>query len=273
MAGASLTGVMGVPSERPNVFVRRCSTLGTFSRSERQRRVGFDGFPHVTRQNAMTDRTFPTRIETDRLVFERLSHETVDLFELYAFVSTEDWQGEATEPMPWFRFRTLDDVASFVDYAEDQWAERASARYLLRTTAGAGDHHDETEASGGELVGTTAFVPEWEKRYAGSDVVLSKQYWGRGIGPERGDVFVELAFDRYDLDAYCTSCAAGNEPSRRMLEKLVDRYGGRYEGRLRNFGAPRPDGEVTDQHRYSITRSEYREATTGTDGRIRDLVW
>lgn len=221
----------------------------------------------------MTNHIFPTRIETDRLVFERLTHETVDPFEFYEFVSSEDWRGDATETMPWFRFETLDDVAGFIDHAEDQWTDRESARYLLRTKAGAGEQTDGTSAPPGELVGTTAFIPEWEKRYAGSDVVLSKQYWGRGYGPERGAVLIELTFDQYDLDAYCTSCAAANDSSRRMIEKLIDRYGGQYEGLLRQFGSPRPNGEVTDQHRYSITHSEYEAATTETDSRIIDLDW
>lgn len=112
----------------------------------------------------MTDHLFPTRIETDRLVFQQLSHETVDPFGFYEFVSTEDWQGDATETMPWFRFETLDDVAGFIDHAENQWSARESARYLLRTKAGAGDQPDGTGGPTPELVGTTAF--SWPHSWA-----------------------------------------------------------------------------------------------------------
>jgi RimJ/RimL family protein N-acetyltransferase len=199
-------------------------------------------------------RLFPRRIETDRLVLERLSHDGVDCFELYEFVSREDWRGAATEHMPWFRLDRIDQVAAFVDGAEQQWVDRERARYLLRSPGADGD-----------IVGMAAFDPEWEASRAGSDVVLAEEYWGRGYGGERASVFVELAFERYDLDAYVTDCAVDNEPSRRMLSKVVERYGGQHEGVVRHHSSPRPDGTVTDQHRFSILREEYEAATEGTE--------
>lgn len=203
---------------------------------------------------------FPERIETDRLVFERISHETVDPFELYEFVTRDDWRGDATEHMPWFRFRRLDHVADFIDKAEQQWADRDTARYLLRSK-------DERE-----LVGVTSYGPEWDARRAGSGIVLAKRYWGREYGVERASAFVELTFERYDLDAYYTTCADGNDPSRRMIEKYVEKYGGRHEGLLRQHSA-RPDGAVTDQHRFTVLRSEYEDATEGTDTLDFDASW
>lgn len=203
---------------------------------------------------------FPERIETDRLVFERISHETVDPFELYEFVTRDDWRGDATEHMPWFRFRRLDHVADFIDKAEQQWADRDTARYLLRSK-------DERE-----LVGVTSYGPEWDARRAGSGIVLAKRYWGREYGVERASAFVELTFERYDLDAYYTTCADGNDPSRRMIEKYVEKYGGRHEGLLRQHSR-RPNGEVTDQHRFTILRSEYEDATTGMEPMDFDVDW
>lgn len=210
----------------------------------------------------MTPDLFPERIETDRLLFQRLCHDAVDPFEFYEFVSRDAWRGAATEHMPWFRLRRLDQVRAFVDAAEQQWADGESARYLLRS-------REDDDA----IAGTAAYGPEWEKRYGGSDVVLAEPYWGRGYGPERASVFVELTFERYDLDAYVTSCAADNDRSRRMIEKVVDRYGGRHEGLLRQFGAAHPDGTVTDQHRFSISREEYEEATDGVDVLEFEMEW
>ncbi|MFB6268071.1 MAG: GNAT family N-acetyltransferase [Halodesulfurarchaeum sp.] len=214
----------------------------------------------------MTHRLFPERIETERLRFDRLSHETIDPFELYAFVSREDWRGEALDAMPWFRFQTVEEVAGFIDHAESEWAERSSARYLLR------ERESDVEREG-EIVGTTAFIPDWETRMATADVVLAEEFWGREYGLERASVFVELTFGTYDLEAYCTSCATDNEPSRRMLEKLVEAYGGRYEGRLRQFGAPRPSGEVTDQYRFSIVKEEYERAVRAGAGVDFHVEW
>jgi ribosomal-protein-alanine N-acetyltransferase len=197
----------------------------------------------------MSHGLFPQRIETDRLLFERVCHDTVDPFEFYEFTMRDDWQEGATEHMPWFRFQRLDQVADFIDKAEQAWTERDVARYLLRSK--------EEDAA---IIGTTGFGPEWDTRRAGSGIVLAQRYWGREYGLERASVFIELAFERYDLDAYYTTCAAHNEPSRRMIEKYVEKYGGQHEGLLRQHSS-RPDGEVTDQHRFTILREEYEEST------------
>lgn len=203
---------------------------------------------------------FPKRIETDRLVFERFDHDNVDPFEFYEFVTRDEWQSAATEHMPWFRLQRLDQVIDFVDDAEQQWADCETARYLLRA--------GETD----EIVGTTAYDPEWQTRRAGSDIVLSREHWGNEYGLERASVFVEMTFETYDLDAYYSTCAAANRPSRRMIEKYIEKYGGRHEGLLRQH-SPRPDGGVTDQHRFTILRSEYGAAMTDTETMQFDVEW
>lgn len=203
---------------------------------------------------------FPKRIETDRLVFERFDHDNVDPFEFYEFVTRDEWRDQATEHMPWFRFRRLDEVAEFVDHAEREWEDGDTARYLLRLR--------ETD----DVVGITAYGPEWETRRAGSGIVLSPEYWGNEYGLERASVFVEMTFETYDLDAYYTTCADENEPSRRMIQKYTEMYGGRHEGLLRQHSS-RPSGEVTDQHRFTILRSEYEDATTDVETMQFDAEW
>jgi len=203
---------------------------------------------------------FPDRIGTDRLVFERIGPDHTDVFELYEFVDRDAWR-EATEHMPWFRFERIDQVKRFVEDAGAAWRDGETARYLLRAPT-----------ADGALVGTTALDPEWAKRRAGSGIVLSTEYWGREYGLERASAFIELTFETYDLDAFSTTCAADNEPSRRMIEKYVDRYGGRHEGLCRQH-SPRPDGSVTDQHRFSITRAEYEAATADRPVLAFDVEW
>lgn len=209
----------------------------------------------------MPEHLFPRQIETDRLRFERLSTDTIDPFDLYAFLSREDWQEAAGDHMPWFQFDRIDQVWSFIEDAETEWADRETARYVLR----AADQD-------GAIVGLTAFGPEWDTRRAGSGIVLAKSYWGREYGLERASAFIELTFEQYDLDAFYTTCAAGNEPSRRMIEKYIDRYGGRHEGLLRQH-SPRPDGSVTDQHRFTITREEYEDSTADRETMAFELTW
>lgn len=209
----------------------------------------------------MAHSIFPERIETDRLVFERLAPGDVDLFELYDLVSREGWQEKATEHMPWFRFETVEDVANFVESAHEQWTDHDTARYLLRSAEEDGD-----------IVGTTAFGPEWDTRRAGSGIVLAPEYWGREYGLERASVFIELTFEQYDLDAFYTTCAADNESSRRMIEKYVEKYGGRHEGLLRQHSG-RPSGAVTDQHRFTILPEEYEGATAGMETLDFEMAW
>jgi RimJ/RimL family protein N-acetyltransferase len=152
---------------------------------------------------------FSRRIETDRLVIERASRETLDPFEFYEFVTRDDWRGDATEHIPWFRFDRLDQVADFLDHCDDQWADRERAQYVLRSKEEEEEENEEEkekEKEDGEIVGLTAYVPEWETRRAWSGIALAKHYWGREYGLERVSAFVELTFERYDLDAYYTTC-------------------------------------------------------------------
>ncbi|WP_224270619.1 GNAT family N-acetyltransferase [Haloprofundus salinisoli] len=195
---------------------------------------------------------FPERFETDRLAFERVSHDDTDLFALYDLAQSETWQSQVTEHMPWFRFEQLDQVAQFVDDAERQRKERTFARYAV--------YPKEGEADAGDLAGLTTFRPQWKLQSGSSSVILAEPFWGRGYGTERAEKMVELTFERFDLDCYYTTAAAGNDRSRRMISRYIESFGGTYEGLLRNFKS-RPTGEVTDQHRYTITREEYEAAT------------
>ena len=190
----------------------------------------------------MTD-LFPTRIETDRLRFRPLDE--TDTRRLWSVFDTQGWRERATTQMPWFRLATIEELRSFQAGAADQWADGDTARYTL--------------FADGEPIGVTGFGPEWDAGRAGSGVVLHPDAWGAGYGTERARVFVELTFDRYGLDTYYATCAATNDRSRRMIEGYVTDYGGRHEGVIRNHSG-RPDGSVTDQHRFSITRREYETA-------------
>lgn len=198
----------------------------------------------------MTHNLFPERIETHRLIFERISHENVNPFEFYEFVCRDDWQAAASEHMPWYLFERVDQVTKFIDQAEQEWADRDSARYLLQAK--------DEEA---DLIGLTDHSFEWDAKRAKSGIVLAKQYWGREYALERASALIELTFEQYDLEAYYTTCAADNDNSRRLIEKYIEKYGGCYEGLLRQY-SPRPNGNVTDQHRFSIVNREYENATS-----------
>jgi RimJ/RimL family protein N-acetyltransferase len=202
----------------------------------------------------MSHGLFPERIETDRLLLDRLSFDTVEPLELYELSRTDGWATATDEHMPWFGFDRPDQVCDFIEECEDDWADREGAAYAVRPTG------DEPRA--GDLAGFRTFDPEWRRDRAGSDVVLAEPFWGRGYGTESGTAMVRLTFDRFCLGAFLTKCAAGNDRSRRMIERYVVDLGGQCDGLLRHEN-PRPNGRMTDQYRFSLLREEYEAATAG----------
>lgn len=193
---------------------------------------------------------FPNRFDTERLTFERVSPEHTDAFEVHDLTTTDRWN-RVTAWMPWYDFDRLDRVRTYLALQAERWDEGEKASYTIRPKAG--------EPRAGDLVGFTTLEPEWDTRRAGSDVVLDPDVWGNGYAYERAVEMVRLTFDRLRIDAFYTTCAAGNDRSRRMIERYVNHFGGRHEGLLRQHSS-RPDGEVTAQHRFTITCAEYEAA-------------
>jgi len=74
---------------------------------------------------------------------------------------------------------------------------------------------------------------------------------------EGGAAPMEVAFDRLDLKLVAVTHHAGNEKSRRAIEKYVEAHGGQHEGLLRNYHAD-PDGPA-DAHRSTVTREQWAQ--------------
>nr|WP_259371248.1 GNAT family protein [Natranaeroarchaeum aerophilus] len=85
---------------------------------------------------------------------------------------------------------------------------------------------------------------------------MRKPFWGRGYSGERAAAMIELAFDRLGLDLVAVPVQDGNERSRAAVERYVDELGGQYDGVVRN-ATRRPDGEIIDHHRYTVTAEQY----------------
>jgi RimJ/RimL family protein N-acetyltransferase len=192
---------------------------------------------------------FPETIETDRLRIERLCHDTVDLPEYYRICSAAEAIDEVTEYLSWDPHESIRETREFVDMVEQQWESGESAAYLIRPRP--------SESQAGEIAGGTGISFDWARGTGTLGVWLRKPFWGRGYSGERAAAFVELAFDRLDLDTVAVEHHDGNEKSRRAVEKYVERFGGTYEGTLRNRAVK--SGDVHDRHRYTITREQYRE--------------
>lgn len=197
---------------------------------------------------------FPERIETDRLILERLCHETLDVFEFYDICSDADGpeaMDEVTRYMPWEPHQTLLESKEYIDGVEERWEEGEAAGYVVRPRDG--------EPGAGEYAGNAALHIDWDRRTGSLGTWLRKRFWGRGYSGERAGALMELAFERLDLELVSVSHHADNDQSRRAIEKYVEAHGGRCEGLLRNW-LPHGD-EVSDEYRYTISQAEYRDAT------------
>lgn len=193
---------------------------------------------------------FPDRIETERLRLERISRDTVDLFDLHELYSRG---GDAEETFEYWDSSPHETVKETYDYlreAERLWDDAEGAKYVIRSK--------EEEDEAGVIAGTTGLYPDWEKRSANLGILLDKRFWGRGYSGERADAVLPVAFDRLGLEIVAVSHIDGNENSQRAIEKYVERYGGQYDGLLRNW-LPLAD-TVADVHRYTISREAYFEA-------------
>ncbi|WP_254863063.1 GNAT family N-acetyltransferase [Halovivax gelatinilyticus] len=190
---------------------------------------------------------FPDHIETARLDLERISHDSVDVFELHELYSNGDDTEEMFEYWDSSPHETVKETYDYVDEAERLWDELAGVKYLIRPKDG--------EDGAGVIAGTTRMYPNWKKRSAKLGILLGKRFWGRGYSGERADAMLSVAFDRLDLELVVAVYIDGNEKSRRAINRYVERYGGQYEGLLRNWLPV--DETVVDAHRYSISREEY----------------
>lgn len=193
---------------------------------------------------------FPVELRSDRLRYERVHPDDTDPLDVYEIAGRHaDRIEETTEYLTWDPHRTPKESQEFVDHAGKQFDDGEAAHYALYPT---GD-----EAGAGELAGTAGLSVAWDRQLATFGVWLRPRFWGRGYSGERAARFLELAFDRLDLEYVAVEHDTRNENSRRAIENYVERFGGRREGTIRN-GCATQDGTPRDVVRYSISQAEWR---------------
>ena len=193
---------------------------------------------------------FPEKLESDRLRFERLSRESTDLHELYEVLGANPDADDVFEYLDSDPHRTVRETFEKRENAGDSASGGEWVQYAIRPKP--------PEDGAGEIAGIAGLYPKWDRRFATLGITLDKRFWGRGYSPERAVVFLELAFERLDLELVAVKYIDGNEKSRRAIEKYVDRFNGQYEGLFRNLLAV--NGDVFDCHRYSIHRAQYERS-------------
>lgn len=192
---------------------------------------------------------FPTEMESERLRYERLHPEDFDPFELYEHVREgAPAIDEITEYVSWEPYSTPKQAFEWVETCGTEFENGEDATYVVRPKEG---------ARAGELAGLAGVGVEWEHERATLGTWLRKPFWGQGYSGERAGRFLELVFDRLDLEIVRVTHDPDNDNSRRAIERYVERFGGRNEGRVRNDIVI--DGEPRDSVCYSISRSEWEE--------------
>lgn len=191
---------------------------------------------------------FPDRIETNRLVLTPV-HEA-DPIEYYEICAHDDGIEEVTEYMPWTPHDTPKESQEFLESRREAWEEEHSADYVIQPK--------ESEPGGGQIAGTGALGIDWDRRIGTLGAWLRKPYWGRGYSGERAAALMAVGFDHLALDLIEVTHQAGNEKSRRAIEKYIDAHGGRHEGLLRSYEpADLTTGGAVDARRYTVTAEEF----------------
>lgn len=206
---------------------------------------------------------FPEELETERLRLLQFCRETVSPRDLYAAAGRpSDTIEEETALLTWDPHPHVERSRWVLETNEENWENGDRATYAIVPKATESDGRDDYPQAGdcgGAFAGFTGLDFSWDRRSVEFGTWLRKPFWGNGYLGERAPVLFELAFERLDLELVEAVHVHGNERARRGIEKYLDEYGGRHEGRLRNRLAP--DGEPRDAHRYTISREEYRQAT------------
>ncbi|APW96882.1 GNAT family N-acetyltransferase [Halobiforma lacisalsi AJ5] len=191
---------------------------------------------------------FPTELESDRLRYERLHPDDIDPFELYEHVRAgAPHIDEITEHVTWEPYDHPQEALEWIETCGENFEDSDAATYVIRPKEG---------DRAGELAGLAGIQPDWDRQLAVLGVWFRKPFWGRGYSGERAGRMLELAFDRLDLEVVAVTHDPENDNSRRAIERYVERFGGRREGRIRNDIVI--DGEPRDSIRYSISSEEWR---------------
>lgn len=103
-------------------------------------------------------------------------------------------------------------------------------------------------------MGLTSLKINWERNIILSGIYLFKEYWNKGYGTERGELFLNIAFNEYDIDAWVSRCAVNNDSSIKLIENYVIKNGGKKWGKIPNR---KFTNSLKDVYIFAIFRDEY----------------
>ena len=160
-------------------------------------------------------------IETDRLLLRELLFSDVDgLFELESNPNVHLFVGN--KPVT-----HIDECRAYVEFIHQQYKDFGTGRWavILKET------NEFLGWSGIKFI--TNEINNYKDFYEIGYRFIEK-HWGKGYATEAGKAFIDYAFNEMKVEALYAYADAGNENSRKILEKLGLRYVNsfEYEGEL-----------------------------------------
>jgi len=168
---------------------------------------------------------------------------------------------------------SLDDLNDLYEYAQNPnvgpnagWVAHESidiSREKLRGYIKTDDAWAVELAESGKMIGSVGLHDDrlWER--AGVKMlgyVLSEKYWGKGYATEAARAAVRYAFEEAGLDLLTVYHYSYNTGSRRVVQKC----GFVCDGVLEDW-CTLPDGNITNEICYSMTRKDYEAAAREWD--------
>ncbi len=142
----------------------------------------------------------PEKIETDRLILNRLRHEDAEEI-FYSYAS----KPEATKYLSWATHDSVDKTRAFVQYADNSWRLGLDYTFAIRMKRS------------GRLIGSFGVVHEEGKVQFG--YVISPSEWGRGFATEACLAMMGVLRGFSSLHRVGTFVDAENVASVKVLEK------------------------------------------------------
>lgn len=171
-------------------------------------------------------------IETERLILRAMS--TRDSADMFDYSS----RGELTKYLLWSPHNTVNYTREYLSYIEK--------RYKV------GDFYDwaVVEKESGRMIGTCGFTSiDLSNRRGEIGYVLNPDFHRRGYAPEAARAVVEFGFAKLDLNRIEARFMEGNEPSRRVAEKIGMTFEGYAKDAIFVKGAYRTVGTCAILHR------------------------
>ena len=183
----------------------------------------------------MTRPPIPDRIETERLVLRLPSVEDAEA----VIDAIDESRAELTEWMAWAPYmRTVEDARNWARRVGDAWDDPEGVDLPIGIFL----------REGGRFLGGTGYHrAKWEIPSVDIGYWMRTSETGKGYVRETVNALTRVGFGRLGLRRMVITCAATNDPSRRVAEAC----GYQFEARLRNHDRL-PDGSLRDTLVYSL---------------------